>query len=365
MTAKPNLNETKQRFTSWWNCDLHESPLVSLYARRQNPRRPLEPVAPAIPGDHYYSDMTNVLANFRNQIRMRNYELDAFPMLDLNFGPGSLALYLGSEPTFTPETVWFNPCVHDGWENYPLVYDKDNRWWKEHYRILEVAQNASEGEYYVAIPDVVENIDILAAMRDPQKMCFDLLDEPDIVKQRLEEVHDLFFVYYDALYDLLKDKDGGSVFTAFRLWGQGKTAKVQCDFNVLMSPEHFREFVCPTLARQCAQLDNTIFHLDGPDAIRHVPALMEIPHLNGLQWTPGAGNPDGGSEHWYPMYDLVHEAGKCLWVYIDDADPDSIIQKAKKLVARYGIKGLYFNILQEMSEQDAALVVKAAGNGFR
>jgi len=365
MTAKPNLNETKQRFIDWWKGDLHESPLVSLYVKRETPREPLEKVAPAKPGEHYFSDMPVVLANFRNELRMRNYELDAFPMLDLNFGPGSLALYLGSEPTFTPETVWFNSCVHDTWQNYPLVYNKDNHWWKEHYRILEEAQKSSQGEFYVAVPDLVENMDILAAMRDPQKMCIDLLDEPDIVKQRLEELNELYFVYYDALYDLLKDKDGGSAFTAFRLLGPGKTVKVQCDFNVLMSPGHFREFVCPTLAKQCEQLDNTIFHLDGPDAIRHAPTLMEIPHLDGLQWTPGAGNPDGGNECWYPLYDIVHEAGKCLWVYLDEGDADTMIQKTKKLVKRYGMKSLYINVLKELNEGDGNMFVKAAANGFR
>lgn len=365
MKAKPNMNEVKQRYVSWWKGDLHESPMVNIYVRRDNPRETLEDVPQAKPGDHYFSDMDAVLANFRNSVRMQNYELDSFPMLDLNFGPGSVALYLGSEPTFSPETVWFNPCVHGTWENFPLVYDKDNRWWKEHLRIHEVAQKAAQGEFYVTIPDLVENIDILAAMRDPQQMCFDLIDEPDIVKQRLEELHDLYFVYYDAFYDLLKDKDGASTFTAFKIWGPGKTSKVQCDFNVLMSPDHFREFVCPTLTRQCAQLDNTIFHLDGPDAIRHAPAVLEIPGLNGLQWTHGAGNPDGGDERWYPLYDLVHEAEKCLWVYLEDTDADTFIHKVRKLVQRYGTKRLFVHGGNYLSESEAALICKAAANGFK
>ena len=365
MTVQPNLHEVKQRFISWWKGDLHESPLVNMYVRRDNPRETLEDVPPAKPGDHYFSDMDAVLADFRNSMRMQNYELDSFPMLDLNFGPGSLALYLGSEPTFTRETVWYNPCVHGSWENFPLVYDPGNRWWKEHFRIHEVAQQAAGGEFYVTIPDLVENIDILAAMRDPQQMCFDLIDEPDIVKQRLEELHDLYFTYYDAFYDLVKDKDGASAFTHFRIWGPGKTAKVQCDFNVMLSPAHFREFVCPTLARQCAQLDNSIFHLDGPDAIRHAPALLEMPHLNGIQWTHGAGNPDGGHERWYPLYDLVHEAEKCLWVYYEDTDADTIINKTRKLVQRYGLKRLYVHLAGPLSENEAALVSRAAAGGFR
>jgi len=367
MKQKPNWSETKQRFQAWWANDLHEGPLVSLISRRSTLVEPLEKVPSTVPlpHAHYFADMPAVLANYRNWIRQHDFRLDSFPSMDLNFGPGSVALYLGSEPAFTPETVWFNPCVHSSWEDYPLVYDPNNRWWQEHYRILKTAQEAAGDDFYVTIPDLVENIDILAAMRDPQAMCIDLIDEPDIVKKRLEELNELYFVYYDALYDLLKDKDGGSAFTAFRIWGPGKTAKVQCDFNVLMSPAHFKEFVCPTLADQCRRLDNSMFHLDGPDAIRHAPALMQVEHLHALQWTHGAGNPDGGSERWYPLYDIVHNAGKSLWVCIEDGDADTMVQKARKLVKRYGVRGLYLNFGYVLSESDADVIEKAAANGFK
>ena len=368
MKSKDNWNETHDRFIAWWKGDLHESPLISLITKRDTPRGALETVPQGQAGEHYFSDMPAVLANFRNSLRQRNFDLDSYPSLDLNFGPGSMALYLGSEPIFSPETVWFNPCVFEengGWENFALKYDPNNHWWKEHLRIHKEAVEAAQGEFYVNIPDIVENMDILAAMYNSEALCLDLLENPDIIKKRLEELNELFFIYYDAFYDMLKDEKGGSSFTAFRIWGPGKTCKVQCDFNVLMSPAHFREFVCPTLADQCARLDNTIFHLDGPDAIRHAQALMEIPHLDGLQWTPGAAHPDGGDECWYPLYDIVHEAGKRLWVYLEDGDADTMVQKARKLVNRYGHKGLYINVLREFDEREADVIIKAAAKGFR
>ena len=57
----------------------------------------------------------------------------------------------------------------------------------------------------------------------------------------------------------------------------------------------------PSLQQQCQKLDYTLYHLDGPDAIKHLDALMEIEELDALQWTPGAGKPDGGDELWYPI----------------------------------------------------------------
>ena len=89
----------------------------------------------------------------------------------------------------------------------------------------------------------------------------------------------------------------------------------------------------PSLRLQCQQLDFSLYHLDGPDAIRHLDALMEIEELNALQWTAGAGQPDGGNERWYAIYDKVRDAGKSLWVEIHDGDLHDWIQTADRFVS--------------------------------
>ena len=110
------------------------------------------------------------------------------------------------------------------------------------------------------------------------------------------------------------------------------------------------------------RLDNTIYHLDGPDAIKHIPALMEIAELNGLQWTCGAGQPDGGAMRWYPIYDQVRAAGKSLWVYFDDGGPKDWVESAIRLMKRYGPDCFYF-IFPDFkdrpeAEEAAAAIIK-------
>ena len=104
----------------------------------------------------------------------------------------------------------------------------------------------------------------------------------------------------------------------------------------------FRDYVQPSLTKQCRNLDHSIYHLDGPDAIKHVPALMEIKELDALQWTCGAGKPDGGSPDWYPIYDQVRAAGKGLWISLHDGGPEDWAKSAQRLLNRYGPTGLYF-----------------------
>ena len=110
----------------------------------------------------------------------------------------------------------------------------------------------------------------------------------------------------------------------------------------MISPEQFRRFVVPSLTKQTRMLDHSIYHLDGPDAVRHVPALMEIDSLDALQWTCGAGQPDGANPKWYGIYDQVAAAKKGMWVQIADGDFDQWLRSADRFVERYGTRSVYF-----------------------
>ena len=104
------------------------------------------------------------------------------------------------------------------------------------------------------------------------------------------------------MFERVRDADGGNVFAAFRIWGPGKTAKLQCDISANISARMFRTFVSPFLAEQCAWLDYSLYHLDGTTALQHVEPLLEIPRLNAIEWTPQAGLAGGGSPEWYDLY---------------------------------------------------------------
>ena len=362
MTYKYDATAIKQRFDAWWHNDLSESPLLWLTTDKE-PSSPPRPFKNPETDEQIYLDAENISAGFHNHFRRQEYLCDAFPHLGLNLGPGSIALYLGSQPIFRPDTLWYSECVED-WSSYGLEYDEDNKWWKTHLDMVKRALELSDGEYYIDVPDLIENLDILSAMRGPQNTCYDLMDCPETLKRRLDELDGLYFKYFDAMRDIVKDSRGDNSYTAFNIIGKGRTAKIQCDFSAMMSPAQFSEFVVPSLERQCDALDNSIYHLDGKDAIRHLPALMGIKSLGALQWTSGAGQLEGIDEKWYPIYDAVHDAGKAKWVSAFGGSLDAKLAAAKKFVARYGIKGTYF-LFGHMSRADAGELMRAAAKGFR
>lgn len=91
--------------------------------------------------------------------------------------------------------------------------------------LQKTARALAKDDFYVDMPDLMENIDVLASLRGAQDTLFDLLDEPEKVGQRIQEVTDVYYDYYDRFYDVIKDKDGGNAYTVFQIWGTGKNCK--------------------------------------------------------------------------------------------------------------------------------------------
>ena len=354
----PNWEKTKKRFAAWWGHEKIDVPLMRIVAAGKIADNFL-PVEGFHNVEEIYLDAVKITRNYENYCRTHYFLEDAFPSVSLDIGPGSMALYLGAEPRFSENTCWFKACVDD-WDTWgDLIFNPDNYWWKTHVDMIKTAKETANGNFLVNIPDIVENLDILSAMRGSQNLCYDLMDKPDAIGKLVEQVDDLYFRYYDAMYDIVKGPDSSSSYTAFMIWGPGRTAKIQCDFCALISPEQFRKNVLPSLRKQCRRLDNSIYHLDGPDAIKHVPALMEIEELNALQWTCGAGQPDGGNERWYPIYDQVRAAGKSLWVHFYDGGSKDWIESCRQLIQRYGPDCFYF-IFPDFKDKETAMEAAAA-----
>ena len=186
------------------------------------------------------------------------------------------------------------------------------------------------------MPDIIENFDVLASLRDAQTLMMDLVLRPEWVKEKIAEINAAFFAVYDRIYDIVKFPDGSSVFWAFGVWSPGKGAKVQCDACPMISPAHFREIVVPALTAQCEWLEHSVYHLDGPQAILHLDALLEIEALDAIEWTPGDGHPGGAAPCWHEMYRRILAAGKSLQVVQIDLD------EIGPFIDAIGNQGIYF-----------------------
>jgi hypothetical protein len=114
----------------------------------------------------------------------------------------------------------------------------------------------------------------------------------------------------------------------------------------MISPEMFEEFALPRLQKQCQRLDYTVYHLDGPGAIRHLDALLRIPELDAIQWEPGAGQPHVADPVWWEsVWKKVYAAGKSA--FLREPPLDSI----EPFVREFGQVGTQVIAVAESEDQ--------------
>lgn len=353
---KQNWEETKVKFRNYWKRQNTGRPLMCVVARKDD-AKPIPEELKWKDMEDKYQNAERMIARYRHYCENHEFLAESFPNMSADFGPGSIASYIGSDIVFNEDTVWFDEFVED-WEELPaLTYDENNKWFQKHLTLVKRCQELAGDDFYIGIPDLMENIDVLASLRGAQDMIFDMIDEPEEVEKRIGEIGDIYFKYYDQFYEIVKDSEDGSCYTVFQIWGDGKTAKLQCDFSAMMSPDNFREFIQESLRKQAQQLDNVLYHLDGPDAIKHLDAIMEIEEIDALQWTSGDHGPDGALEDWYVIYDKARAAGKSLWIKIYSGEFEDWIAGVDKLVARYGSHSMFLHF-PEMSMEQARILLE-------
>ena len=381
---KVNMEAAKEKFRNYWAHKNTGRPLMCVIARRPEVEQysdgtPVEGgyLDQICQGKYYnmpeelkwkdmedkYQNPQRIVDRYRYFCQTHAFLGESFPNLNIDFGPGSLASYLGSEIGFKEDTVWFNKCL-DGWDGVPkLTFDPENKWFKKHLQLAKDCQALAGDDFYVDMPDLMENIDVLASLRGAQDILFDLLDEPEMIGERIQEVTDIYYEYYDRFYDVIKDEEGGNAYTVFQIWGPGRTVKLQCDFSAMMSPEDFRKYIQPSLRSQSENVDHVLYHLDGPAAIKHMDALMEIEGIDALQWTSGDAGPDGPLPDWDVIYDKAIAAGKSIWVKVYSGEFEDWIRNVDRIVNKYGSHSLFL-LFPEMSMEQAAYLLDYADRNW-
>jgi 5-methyltetrahydrofolate--homocysteine methyltransferase len=359
LVEQKTWRDAQARFEAWWGRSSRGRPLLHVVASRDDPLVRVASFPESADPRELHLDVARKVRWMNERLITHIHLAESFPNLDLDIGPGSLAVYLGSEPVFARDTVWYRESVHDWKSHADFSFDDSNPWWRMHREMIRRAVELSQERFLVNIPDIIENVDILASLRGAQKLCMDMVDDPEEIEKRIDQIDRAYFEYYDRLHEIVRGADGSCSYTAFQIWGPGRTAKIQCDFSVMLSPGHFRRFVLPSLRRQCDRLDRSLYHLDGLDAVRHLDTLMEIERLDALQWTPGTGQPDGGWDGWYSIYDRVRSAGKSLWIRIHEGSFEEWLSRSDRLVGRYGSDGMYL-LYPVMSERQADRLITHA-----
>jgi hypothetical protein len=309
---KPDYEKTKERYEAFWEREIIDRPPVCITLPVENPKKIQAKKFSSLEEKwldiDYRAEWTSV------NIANREYLADALPVAWPNMGPEIFSAWCGCGYRYGETTTWSEPCISD-WEkdagravfneNHPL-FIKTVEYTK---RLLEYGKD----NFIVGLTDFHPGGDHLAALRDPQELAIDMIDHEDEIRAKLKSSQKEFFGVYDYFYNMLRN--AGMPITSWTpLIHDGKFYIPSNDFSCMVSNEMFENVFLPGITEECRYYERSIYHLDGPGALRHLDSILGIKELDAVQWVPGAGHE--GYAHWVDVYQRIQKAGKAIQLNI-------------------------------------------------
>jgi hypothetical protein len=311
LSLKPDWDECQARIEAWWRGEIIDRVPIMVTAPREG-RLPPDPE----PDDFeaFWTDPAYAVRQQESYIEATYYAGEAIPVMYpvRTSIPAMLAVYLGCALRFlNRNTGWADP-IPAGWgELPPLEFNPSSRWWRISAGLLKAGAERAPGRFLVGLPDLNGPGEALARMRGSENLCFDVLEHPDEIRRAVDEITFTWYRYYEACLGIIHQHVPGSI-TWMGIWSLTPAVDLQCDFSCMISCEAFDELFLPSVRQQTEWVPRTVYHLDGPNALHHLPALLALPRLSGVQWVPGAGFEP--MSRWIDLVRTILEAGKRCYI---------------------------------------------------
>lgn len=323
MIGISDFDAVSRRYLECWNLENHDAPLLQIRARRK-PAAPEPPYRRSL--RERWTDTEFIVKTARQRMADTYYGGVSFPMLWPNLGPDIFGAILGCELVFGEDTSW---AVHipGALEELRLrALDTANVWYQKILAMTRDILDDAGGDYLVGVTDLHGGMDGLVSLRGPEALCLDLYENPDLVKKLNFESFELYRSVYSRLNDMIGAKQKGSTNWMGVYHPQGWYVS-SCDLLGLISNDMYGEFVEPELLLEIELYGNSIFHLDGPAALRHLDSLLQIKALKGIQWVYGAGQPSAA--HWLGVLQKIQAAGKMIHIEVQHGDLPALKEHLK------------------------------------
>ena len=261
---------------------------------------------------------------------------EAIPFYYLEFAADHFSTLLGADLSFPGDGGGWPVHFVTNWETADLSFKKNGKWWKRTVEMAEAIKKRFGDNIMIASPTLVANLDALVAAHGANELLLELIDQPDLIKKALDQVIKSHGEILDAFDGLFEFNRLGSI-TRHGIYSRGRINVPQCDFSCMLSGEMFREFVLPSLKVEMERLTHAEYHLDGPDAVRHLEDLCSIEKLEVIQWQCGAGNE---KKDWSWLHEKIDQLGKgqIMWADKERAIKYAKSYKSKRLFLTLSVK---------------------------
>lgn len=346
LKTKPDFDKTIARFEAWWHGEIVDRPPVSLWTKPTRAYR--GPNSTHATLRERWLDTEFAVESFLAGLQGAQFLGDTFPVFFPNVGPEITSTLFGCDLEFSETTSWSKPIVHepDDWHRILQIPPNfDNDYWQAVERMTDLAIERCEGRYIVGTTDLHGNYDILAGLRDPQALCMDVLDCPELLQRVGRHVSLGYVESFQRSHKKLAGAGFGST-TWLPTYHEGPSYVPSSDFWCMVSPTVARELIWPDILVEMAPLERSIFHLDGPQALPHLDLLLDHPQLNAVQWVYGAGH--GPAARWIDVYRRIQQAGKSLQLLATNTTD------ALGVLREIGSKGVWVTVCEPFESVEEA-----------
>lgn len=317
MRVRNMLSEgARQRLNAWWQHEELDRPCILAYLHGQ--RTPI--IAP--PADEYWTKPELLAAHVVRQAEQLTYLGEAAPYLYIDYGACAMALQLGAHGKWdSRETIWTSPCAATAAEVAHLT--PGGRWKDIQDRAIARALELNDGRALLASYCLGASADTTAALMGTENLLCALLDEPQAVHEAFESVKRITIAQFNSL--AAQCAAAGCLLSGWHgIWAPGASTPIQEDFSYMIGVDMFDEFCLPHIRDMVDAVPYSFYHLDGVQALRHLPSLCAIPGLRAIQWQPGAGHSD--IMQWTDEIRYILASGKSCQVYVRAAEVEELIR---------------------------------------
>ncbi len=305
-------DDTKQRYNAFWECEAADRPLIYIALPKETQNTISDKKYSSL--EERWLDVEHRAIIDANMVDNTEYLGDAVPTVFPNLGPEIFSAWCGCGYEYGDTTTWSEPCIKNWEEDYDkAVLDINHPLFKKTMDYTKALLEVGKDKFVTGFTDIHPGTDHIAALRGPDHLAMDLIDNPQYVAKKLKESEEEFFQVYEYFYKLIK-QECDYVSGWMSMISDEKFHIPSNDFSIMVSNQMFEDIFLQHLIDECEYMDKTIYHLDGPGALRHMDSILDINKLNAIQWVCGAGNE--GYHKWVDVYQKIQNKKKGIALHV-------------------------------------------------
>ena len=319
------IKEKMEKIKKWWDGE-NQEPLV--FATFYEEKRKKKNLNCLWEKEDIKPDLEKFVEYQIENLKGISFLGESYPFLPHHWGgrgtPMTMAAYIGGKVIFREEAIWIDKIIDD-WEKFHIKFDPENYWVKIGVELMKTQIEKIDDKTLIGMPDFGDALTCFSLIRGTENLLFDVIEKQEILLKKIKEFTDAWKKCHQHFYKIYSEKLPGD--TSWLIWAPGKTYACQCDFSTMISPALFEKFVVFELEQIKNYLEYIVWHLDGPDEIKHVDILLSLPSIKAIQIVPGAGNPPCASDLWLPVIKKIIEKGRNVIVYASSKKEVEILIK--------------------------------------